>query len=338
MSVPEIMAIKNIPLTILDLAVVKEGFGAREAIAESVQIAQSAEKLGYRSIWFAEHHNMPHIASSATAILIGHVAGKTESIRVGSGGIMLPNHSPLVVAEQFGTLETLYPGRIELGLGRAPGTDQITAMALRRTNMNTAFSFPQDVQELWDYFHNDDPDVKVRAFPGEGLHIPFYILGSSTDSAHLAAKLGLPYAFAAHFAPAQLKAAVQIYRREFKPSEVLKEPHMMICVNVFGADTETEAYRLSTSMFRMFIGMVTNRRAPLAPPVNSLDPYWTPEIQQAVMQMASCTFIGDKESLTQQFEEFAQEVHFDELIISSYIYEVPAKIRSLEVIRDVFNS
>lgn len=332
------MDLKNIPLTILDLAVVKEGQGAREAIEESVLIAQEGEKLGYRSIWFAEHHNMPHIASSATSILMGHIAGKTSTIKVGSGGIMLPNHSPLVIAEQFGTLETLYPGRIELGLGRAPGTDQLTAMALRRTNMNTAFSFPQDVQELWDYFRNEDPEVKVRAFPGEGLKIPFYILGSSTDSAHLAAALGLPYAFAPHFAPAQLKAAVQIYRSKFKPSEVLDRPHVMVCVNAFGADTDSEAYRISTSMFRMFIGLVTNRRAPLAPPVNSLNSYWTPDIQHAVMQMASCTFMGNQESLQQQFQEFATEVPFDELIISSYIYDREAKFKSLEIIRNVFQN
>ncbi len=330
------MDIKNTPLSILDLAVVRQGADAAEAIGDSVRVAQAAEKYGYRSIWFAEHHNMPHVASSATSLLIGHIAGKTSSIKVGSGGIMLPNHSPLVIAEQFGTLETLYPGRIELGLGRAPGTDQITAMALRRTNMNTAFSFPGDVQELWSYFRNDDPDVKVRAFPGEGLHIPLYILGSSTDSAHLAAELGLPYAFAAHFAPAQLKSAVKIYINEFKPSEQLQKPYVLVCVNAFGADTDKEAYRLSTSMFRMFIGMVTNRRQPLAPPVDSLDPYWTPDIRHAVAQMTACTFIGDRKSLYDQFADFRDEVPFDELIISSYIYNMEAKLYSLKLVHDVF--
>lgn len=332
------MISENLPVSVLDLAVVKQGATAFDAIADSVAVAREAERLGYRSIWFAEHHNMPHVASSATSILIGHVAGKTRSIKVGSGGIMLPNHSPLVIAEQFGTLETLYPGRIELGLGRAPGTDQLTAMALRRTNMNTAFSFPKDVDELWHYFRNDDPDVKVRAFPGEGLHIPFYILGSSTDSAHLAASLGLPYAFAAHFAPAQLKAAVKIYRAEFKPSEQLAAPHVMVCVNAFGADSEKEAFRLSTSMYRMFIGMVTNRRAPLAPPVDSLDPYWTPDIQHSVAQMTACTFIGDKAGLRQQFADFAREVAFDELIVSSYIYDFDAKLHSYAIVKEALSS
>lgn len=330
------MDIRNIPLSILDLAVVKQGADAAGAISDSVRVAQAAEKSGYRGIWFAEHHNMQHVASSATSLLIGHIAGQTTSIKVGSGGIMLPNHSPLVIAEQFGTLETLYPGRIELGLGRAPGTDQLTAMALRRTNMNTAFSFPADVEELWNYFRNDDPEVKVRAFPGEGLHIPFYILGSSTDSAHLAASLGLPYAFAAHFAPAQLKSAVKIYLDEFRPSEQLKKPYVLVCVNAFGADTDNEAYRLSTSMFRMFIGMVTNRRQPLSPPVDSMEPYWTPDIRHAVAQMTACTFIGDKKSLHDQFVDFRDEVPFDELIISSYIYDLEAKLHSLKLIHDVF--
>jgi luciferase family oxidoreductase group 1 len=194
------------------------------------------------------------------------------------------------------------------------------------------------VEELWNYFRNDDPDVKVRAFPGEGLTIPLYILGSSTDSAHLAASLGLPYAFAAHFAPAQLKAALKIYRNEFRPSQQLKKPHVMVCVNAFGADTDQEAFRLSTSMFRMFIGMVTNRRAPLSPPVDSLDPYWTPDIQHAVAQMTACTFIGSKESLRQQFVDFFKEVAFDELIISSYIYDMDAKLYSYQIVRDAFHS
>lgn len=331
------MGLQDKPLSVLELAIVREGADARTAIDDSVRVAQRAEQLGYRSIWFAEHHNMPHIASSATSVLIGHVAGKTHTIKVGSGGIMLPNHSPLVIAEQFGTLETLYPGRIELGLGRAPGTDQITAMALRRTNMNTAFSFPRDVQELWEYFRNDDPDIKVRAFPGEGLRIPFYILGSSTDSAHLAASLGLPYAFAAHFAPAQLQAAVEIYRNEFQRSEQLDKPYVMVCVNAFGADTEAEAYRLSTSMFRMFIGLVTNRRAPLSPPVDSLDRYWTPDVRHAVAQMASCSFIGDRKALREQFTEFSGDVHFDELIVCSHIYDTEARLHSLDVVKEAFH-
>ncbi|GAA4431396.1 LLM class flavin-dependent oxidoreductase [Ravibacter arvi] len=331
------MPIENTPLSVLELAVVAQGGNAGQAIADTVSVAKHVEQLGYRSIWLAEHHNMQHVASSATAVLIGHIAGHTHRIHVGSGGIMLPNHAPLMVAEQFGTLESIYPGRIELGLGRAPGTDQTTALALRRSNLNTAFSFPADVQELMSYFKNDDPDVKVRAFPGEGLKIPFYMLGSSTDSAHLAAHLGLPYAFAAHFAPSQLRSAVNIYRNEFRPSEQLAEPHVMVCVNAFGADTDAEAYRLATSLFQMFIGMVTNRRAPLPPPVDSLDAYWNEEIRQAVMRMAACTFIGDRKTLRSQFADFHRDVHYDELIVTSHIFDHQAKLRSFDVIRQAFS-
>ena len=258
----------SIPLSILELAVVSQGENAADAIERSVKIARHVEKLGYKRVWLAEHHNMEHIASSATSVLIGHLAGKTSTIRVGSGGIMLPNHAPLVIAEQFGTLETLYPGRIDLGLGRAPGTDQLTAMALRRNNMATAYDFPEDIKSLQTFFSASNRNSKVRAFPGEGLDIPIWILGSSTDSAYLAAKMGLPYAFAAHFAPAQFRTAIEIYRSNFQPSAQLDKPYVLACVNIFGAETDDEAEFLVTSLYRMFLGIVTNERVPLQPPGN----------------------------------------------------------------------
>jgi len=328
---------KQIPLSALELAVVVQNGDARVAIDRTVETAQYIEQLGYQRLWLAEHHNMEHIASSATAVLIGHVAGKTRSIRVGSGGVMLPNHSPLVVAEQFGTLETMYPGRIDLGLGRAPGTDQVTAMALRRNNMHAAYQFPSDVLELQQYFSDDNVDSKVRAFPGEGLDIPIWILGSSTDSAHLAAQMGLPYAFAAHFAPAQFKAAVAIYKKEFQPSAQLKTPYVMACVNVIAAETDEEASFLSTSLYRMFIGILTNNRLPLQPPVPSLAPYWNAEIQYAVHNMTTCTFTGSKETLQQKLSGFIADYGLDELMVTSYIYDQQKKLQSFSLLKEALS-
>ena len=275
----------SIPLSILELAVVSQGENAADAIERSVKIARHVEKLGYKRVWLAEHHNMEHIASSATSVLIGHLAGKTSTIRVGSGGIMLPNHAPLVIAEQFGTLETLYPGRIDLGLGRAPGTDQLTAMALRRNNMATAYDFPEDIKSLQTFFSASNRNSKVRAFPGEGLDIPIWILGSSTDSAYLAAKMGLPYAFAAHFAPAQFRTAIEIYRSNFQPSAQLDKPYVLACVNIFGAETDDEAEFLVTSLYRMFLGIVTNERVPLQPPGNLPSTFYLPEVQDMLQRM-----------------------------------------------------
>ncbi|PRD56120.1 LLM class flavin-dependent oxidoreductase [Sphingobacterium gobiense] len=325
---------KKIKLSALDLATVCKGQNTQQAIARSVEAAQYIEELGYERIWFAEHHNMEHIASSATAVLIGHIADKTNHIRIGSGGIMLPNHSPLVIAEQFGTLETLYPGRIDLGLGRAPGTDQVTAMALRRNNLNTAFYFKDDVQALQQYFKNDDPSEKVRAFPGEGLDIPLYILGSSTDSAHLAAELGLPYAFAAHFAPAMLAQASEIYRREFKPSEHLKEPYFIACVNIIGAETTQEAAFLSTSLLNMFAGIITNHRRPLSPPTEQAIYHGIPEIEKAVYSMTACTFTGDQETLTQDIDDFVNRYHVDEVMTTNYIYDNQKRLESFRIIKE----
>lgn len=328
----------KIPISVLELATVVEGGNANTAIKGTVEVAKHAESLGYTRIWMAEHHNMEHIASSATAVLIGHVAGHTSHIRVGSGGIMLPNHAPLAVAEQFGTLETIYPNRIDLGLGRAPGTDQLTAMALRRNNINTAYNFPSDVKELQVYFSDDNIDSKVRAFPGEGLNLPLWILGSSTDSAHLAAQLGLPYAFAAHFAPTQFRTAIDIYRKNFKPSDQLKEPYVMACVNVMAADTDEEAELLSTSLYRMFMGIITNIRQPLQPPAPLPATFWIPEVQSAVNNMTAFTFTGTRESLREKLSVFVAETGIDELMVTSHIYDQEAKLKSFSIVSEAMKS
>jgi luciferase family oxidoreductase group 1 len=327
----------KIPLSVLELAPVVEGGNAGTAIANTVALAKHAEMLGYKRIWMAEHHNMQYIASSATAVLIGHVAGKTNTIRVGSGGIMLPNHSPLVIAEQFGTLETIYPQRIDLGLGRAPGTDQITALALRRNNMDTAYDFPSDVRQLQTYFSGDNSSAKVRAFPGEGLDIPLWILGSSTDSAYLAAQMGLPYAFAAHFAPAQFRSAINIYRTNFIPSKQLTHPYVMACANVLAADSNEEADLLATSVLRMFLGVITNTRSPLQPPGALPESFKIPEVQAAVSKMLSCTFTGDRDRLRNNLSEFIAETGIDELMAATYIYDSEAKLKSFSILYDALN-
>lgn len=324
---------KKIQLSVLELATVVEGGNAGSAIVGTVEVAQHAESLGYSRLWLAEHHNMEHIASSATAVLIGHVASQTKKIRIGSGGIMLPNHSPLVVAEQFGTLETLYTGRIDLGLGRAPGTDQLTAMALRRGNLNSPHQFPEDVQALQAYFGNTDTSAKVRAFPGEGLNIPFYILGSSTDSAFLAAKFGLPYAFATHFAPRMFESAIKIYKDNFMPSEQLDKPYVIACVNTIAAETDQEAEHLATSLFRMFMGIITNTRSPLMPPGPLPPLFYVPEVQQAVNNMVAYTFTGNEDSIRESLGDFITHYGLDELMITSYIYDQQAKLRSFDIVR-----
>jgi luciferase family oxidoreductase group 1 len=324
----------KIPLSVLELAIVREGGNARTAIEGTVAVAKHVESLGYQRIWMAEHHNMEHIASSATSVLIGHVAGQTSQIRVGSGGIMLPNHAPLVIAEQFGTLETLYPGRIDLGLGRAPGTDQLTAMALRRNNLSTSYSFPNDIQALQTYFSAATSDAKVNAFPGKGLTIPIWILGSSTDSAHLAAQMGLPYAFAAHFAPAQFRAAIDIYRRNFRPSAQLQQPYTMACVNVVAAATDEEAEFLATSLYRMFLGLILNQRGPLQPPGPLPEAYQVPEVYNAVHGMTACTFTGSPESLGKKLSVFIAETGIDELMITSPVYDPAAKLNSFSLVRE----
>ncbi|MDA3615245.1 LLM class flavin-dependent oxidoreductase [Polluticaenibacter yanchengensis] len=324
-------------LSILDLAIIAEGDSTLDAINRTVKVAQHAEKLGYKRIWLAEHHNMKNIASSSTALLISHVAAHTTSIRVGSGGIMLPNHSPLSVAEAFGTLDILYPNRIELGLGRAPGTDQLTAMALRRGNSQSAYNFPSDIKEIQNYFYNTDADAKVRAFPGEGNPVPIYILGSSTDSAYLAAEMGLPYAFAAHFAPAQLTHAMQIYQNHFKPSRFLDQPYSIACVNVYTAPTEEEAHFLSTSLYKMFINLVTNQRGYLQPPGDLPETYNHPQVQHMVKNMLDCTFIGNPQNVKNDLNAFAEKLNLQEIMMSTNIYDTDAKLRSYQLVKEAFD-
>lgn len=329
---------KEIHLSALELSLIVEGGDARDAIDRTVEVAQHIEQLGYKRIWLAEHHNMEFIASSSPAILIGHVAGHTRSIRVGSGGVMLPNHAPLSVAEQFGTLETLYPGRIDLGLGRAPGTDQPTALALRRNNLQTPNHFPGEIRELQAYFSENNRHARVRAFPAEGREVPIYILGSSTESAFLAAEMGLPYAFAAHFAPAHFVRAIEIYRRNFKASKWLEKPYLIACVNVIAADTDEEANELASSMYLMYSGMVTNRRGPLQPPVADMNAYWNDEIQAAVQQMTAYSFIGSKETLAPDLETFIEETGIDELMTTGNIYEQRARLRSYTLLREILST
>lgn len=324
----------KIPISVLELATVVEGENHRSAISNTVKIAQHTESLGYKRFWMAEHHNMEYIASSATSVLIGHVAGKTNTIRVGSGGIMLPNHSPLVIAEQFGTLETIYPHRIDLGLGRAPGSDQPTAIALRRNNIDNAQLFPADVRQLQTYFSPKNQTAKVRAFPGEGLEIPIWVLGSSTDSAYLAAEMGLPYAFASHFAPAQFRNAIKIYRDNFKPSVVLEQPYVMACVNVIAADTDEEAKLLFNSLLGLFVGIITNERKPLSPSNSVPESYQIPEVRDAINRMLSCTFIGSKETIKNSISEFIEDTGINELMVASHIFDLDKKLKSFSILKE----
>lgn len=330
--------LKDIPYSILDLATVRAGETPVDTFPKSLEIAQQAESLGYNRYWFAEHHNMAAVASSATAILIGYIAGGTKTIRVGSGGIMLPNHAPLIVAEQFGTLGSLYPNRIDLGLGRAPGTDQATAVAIRGENFNAAHSFPRDVARLQVLFSSDNKNSNIRAIPGEGVDIPMWILGSSTDSAHLAASMGLPYAFASHFAPTYFESAIKIYRENFKPSIHLKAPYVMACVNVVAADTDLEAEKLATSVKQMFLGVITGRRQALQPPVSNMDTVWSEFEEEAVEQMLSYSFIGSPETLKKRLSGFVLNYGVDEIMATSHIYNHEASLHSGRLFAGLFNS
>ncbi|MGF1923340.1 MAG: LLM class flavin-dependent oxidoreductase [Bacteroidia bacterium] len=329
------MMSNKITYSILDLATVVEGKTPADTFKRSVDLARHAEDWGYERYWFAEHHNMISVASSATSLLIGHIAEKTTKIRVGSGGIMLPNHSPLVIAEQFGTLATLYPDRIDLGLGRAPGTDQLTAMAIRGERFNAAHDFPSDVRKLQTYLSADNRHAKVRAIPGEGTDVPIWILGSSTDSAYLAAAYGLPYAFASHFAPQQFLSAIKIYRDNFKPSLQLQQPYVMACVNAVVADTDAEAQRLSTSLKQLFIGVITGKRQLLQEPVNSMDGIWSEMEEEAVSQMLAVSFIGGKAEVSADLESFIKQTQVNEIMVTSHIYDHNARLRSYEVLSDI---
>lgn len=327
----------NIPYSFLDLAIIGEEKSTTQTLHSVLNVAQQAESAGFTRYWMAEHHNMPHIASSATSVLIGYVAGGTSTIKVGSGGIMLPNHPPLVIAEQFGTLEALYPNRIDLGLGRAPGTDQLTAMALRRNDTMAANFFPDQIQELKNFFSNTNNSVKVRAFPGEGANIPLWILGSSTDSAYLAAELGLPYAFASHFAPNQLQLASRIYKKNFKPSSQLSQPYFMACVNAIVADTTDQAEFLSTSFYKMFLGIIRNDRKPMQKPCKSMQGVWSAEEEAAVHSMTACSFIGTPKEIKIEVQRFCDILEIDELMITTPIYDEGERIKSLQLFADLMN-
>jgi len=324
-----------IPYSLLDLAIIREDFDAREAYQRSLALAQHAEKLGFTRIWLAEHHSMSNIGSSSPQILISYLAQGTQTIRIGSGGIMLPNHSPLIIAEQFGTLATLFPGRIDLGLGRAPGTDQTTARALRRGRMESVQEFPSDLDELQRYFEEDNVSEKVRAFPAEGLEVPIYLLGSSMSSSVLAAQKGLPYAFASHFAPTYLLSAAKHYRENFIPSSKLSSPYFISCVNVIAAETDEEANFLATSFFQTALGIIRGQSYPLKKPVKSMDGIWTIQEAEAIENMMACTFIGNKKSLELQFRSFLGQVNVDELMISSNIYDPEKRQKSLEITAEV---
>ncbi|MBW8351603.1 LLM class flavin-dependent oxidoreductase [Bacillus sp. IITD106] len=328
----------NIPLSVLDLAPITKGSNAEQSFKNSVELARHVEALGFNRYWLAEHHNMPGIASSATSILIGHIAGATKSIRVGAGGIMLPNHATLVIAEQFGTLESLYPGRIDLGLGRAPGSDQATAYALRRSLGRGAEEFPQQVEELQTYFE-DNPEARVRAIPGEGLNIPIWLLGSSGFSAQLAAQKGLPFSFASHFAPDYLLQALKLYRENFKPSDTLKKPYAMLGINIIAADTDEKAMWLSTSQQQQFLSLIRNRPTQLQPPVENMDEVMSP-IERVHIEKTldpRSTLVGSYETVKRKLESFIQETEADEIIINSQIYYQEDRLRSYEIVAEMMN-
>lgn len=321
----------KIAYSVLDLATVIEGKTPADSFHNSLALAQRAEQLGFTRYWFAEHHNMESVASSATAVLIGYVAGGTKTIRVGSGGIMLPNHAPLIVAEQFGTLASLYPGRIDLGLGRAPGTDQLTAMAIRGQNFHAEHNFPADIERLQQFFSIENKQSKLRAIPGEGLDIPIWILGSSTDSARVAAAMGLPYAFASHFAPTYFLEAIRLYRQNFQPSASLQEPYVMACVNVVGADTDKEAARLVTSVQQLFLGVISGRRRLLQPPVDDVSNVLTQAEAYAVQQMLQYSFIGSEETIQEELIQFIESTKVNEIMATSHIYDHTARVHSYEL-------
>jgi luciferase family oxidoreductase group 1 len=325
-----------VPLSILDLAPVVQGSTVAESLARTLELARLAERLGYRRYWLAEHHNMPGIASAATAVVIAHVAAGTSTIRVGSGGVMLPNHAPLVIAEQFGTLESLFPGRIDLGLGRAPGTDPLTARALRRGQADSADSFPQDVMELQSYFSPAKPGQPVQAVPGAGLAVPIWLLGSSLFSAQLAAALGLPFAFASHFAPGLLAEALDHYRSGFRPSASLKRPYAMAAAAVFAAESDAKAARLFTSLQQSFVNLRRGTPGKLPPPVESMEGLWTPFEQSGVQQAFSEAIVGSPATVKKGIEDFVARNGLDEMMVTAAIFDHPARLRSFEIVASGF--
>ncbi|RYF97088.1 MAG: LLM class flavin-dependent oxidoreductase [Chitinophagaceae bacterium] len=327
----------SIKYSVLELALVSAGNSIQRTLQNSGALAKEAEALNYERFWLAEHHNADHIGSSATSLLIGYVAENTQRIRVGSGGIMLPNHSPLIIAEQFGTLAHLYPGRIDLGLGRAPGTDQQTAQAIRSDFMNAAHSFPQEVSSIQNYFSPENKRSKVRAPIAEGTDVPLYVLGSSTDSAHLAAQKGLPYAFASHFATTHLLNALQIYRKEFQPSEFLEQPYTIAGINVYVADTDEEAESLFTSLIKMFVGVLTGVSEGIQPPSPMTDDLREVLNHPSLQQMLKYSFYGSKETVKSQIKQFLGKTQVDELITASTTYSYEDRVKSLRLFAEVMD-
>lgn len=324
-----------IPISILDLVPVHEGGTPTDALQRSLEAIRLAEKLGYQRYWVAEHHNMPGIASAATSVVIAHLAAGTQTIRVGSGGIMLPNHAPLIIAEQFGTLAALFPGRVDLGLGRAPGTDQMTARALRRGRADSADTFPQDVVELQRYFMEVQPGQAVQAVPGAGQHVPIWLLGSSLFSAQLAARLGLPFAFASHFAPDLLFEALDLYRDNFRPSAALDRPYAMAAIGVYATDTDREARRLFTSQQQAFLNLRRGVPGLLPPPVDDIDLLWSPVEAAMINQAFREAVVGSPQTVQEGIADFLRRTRVDELMITSAIYDQAARLRSLELVAQV---
>lgn len=331
------MKAKNTLYSVLDLALVSQGQSYQQTFTNVLQLAQSAEKAGYTRYWLAEHHNSENIGSSATAILIAHLAQGTKTMRIGSGGIMLPNHSPLIIAEQFGTLAALYPDRIDLGLGRAPGTDRATAEAIRSDFMEAAQDFPKEIEKIQHYFSVNNKDAKVRVPLAEGVEVPLYILGSSTESAYLAAKKGLPYAFASHFATAYLDSALKIYREEFKPSAILKKPYIIAGVNVIVADTDEKAEQLSTSLIQLIVGLFTGKRAAVQPPTEMNNYFREVLNNPQVHQMLKYSFIGSKATVKAQVKEFLAYTKADELIAVTNIYDNKDRIKSYQLFAEIMD-
>ncbi len=329
---------KLIAYSVLDLAIVPQGNSVRETLMNTIALAQKAEAFGYTRFWLAEHHNMAAVASSAPVVIIGRVAQETTTIRVGSGGIMLPNHAPLIVAEQFGTLGNLYPNRIDLGLGRAPGTDPETTRAIRSDFMEMAHSFPEEIEKIQNYFSINNQKAKVRAKVAEGVDVPLYILGSSTESAHLAARKGLPYAFASHFATAQLFNAMAIYRNEFMPSEVLQKPYVIAGINVYVADTDEEAERMATSFIKMIVGILTGARKEYLDEAGEMTPDLKEMLEHpTVQQMTRYTFIGNKDTVKEQIRSFLEQTQVDEVIVATNCHNQKSRIRSFELFAEIMN-
>ena len=329
--------IKKIPFSVLDLSPVFEGETPREALRNTLSLAQHAERLGYKRFWLAEHHNMPGIASAATAVVIGYVAGGTSTIRVGSGGIMLSNHAPLVIAEQFGTLESLYPGRIDLGLGRAPGTDRPATIALRRSLESDGEEFPEQLEELRFFLRETVENQKVQAVPGAGLDIPIWLLSSSGFSAHLAGVLGLPFGFAAHFSPENTMPSLELYRKVFQPSKDLPKPYALVALNVVAAETDAEAEYLATSQYQSFLNLVRQKPGKIPLPVRDMDSIWSEPEKALVAARTGGSIIGSKETVRRKLEEYLERTKADEIMVNAFVFDHEKRLRSYEIIAELFN-